>query len=236
MAFADEPVDYACRSFQCGWSGRQQAAADIAARAQQLARGLGLIDPAFRSIRPSPMRKFRAGDPGPILDMTPAELTDRIERRGRYDPPRYPAPVSSRGYELSYRNDALGLDPSHLAISIRAGDCGPGWVENRVRVSPHTDNLLWRNPERGIQILEAMVQAWNPEWACAFATISMPWSPDDEVNNARIRPWLAWTAKPLRPRPEPNYGRPYPYPFPLDKAGPAAEVRPWRGGELRIWP
>jgi hypothetical protein len=236
MAFADETVTDIYRDFECGWSARQQTAADIADRVQHLARRLGAIDPAYGRIRPSPgMRKFRSGDRGPILDMTPAELAELIDRRGRFDPPRYPAPVSPTGYRVLYRNDLMGLDPSHFSVSIRAGEYGPGWVENRVEVWPQTDHPLWLDPERALQLLDAMVEIWEPEWASACASMLNPSSPGEEITS-RVRPWLAWTAKPLQPRPNPPYGRPYPYPFPLDDAGPPTEVRPWHGGELSIWP
>src|SRR4051794_22262308 len=114
MAFADETVSDIHRDFECGWAVRKQTAADVADRVQHLARRLGAIDPAYGRIRPSPgMRKFRLGDRGPILDMARAELADLIERRGRFDPPRYPAPVSPTGYSVLYRNDLMGLDPSY---------------------------------------------------------------------------------------------------------------------------
>jgi hypothetical protein len=160
--------------------------------------------------------------------MASAELTELIERRGRFDPPRRPAPVSPTGYDVLYRNDLKGLDPSFLSISVRAGGYGSG-AENRVRVWPERDHPLWREVERGVEVLDAMVECWDPEWACAYRFV-----PGQEL--PRVRPWLAWMAKPLQPRPSPPYRRPYPYPFPLDYAGPPAEVRAWHGGELQIWP
>lgn len=236
MGFADETPDDIRRAFQCGWSERPQTAADIGGRVQKLARALGAIDPAFARIRPDPgMRRFRAGDRGPILDMPLPELAELIDRRGRVDPPRYPAPVSPIGYDLLYRNDLRGLDPSFLSVSIRAGEYGPHWVENRVRVRPQAAHPLWWDLERGIEVLDAMVQIWEPEWAGAYTSILNPASPGESITS-RVRTWLAWTLKPLQPRPNPPFGRPYPHPFPLDHAAPPAEVRPWHGGELRIWP
>jgi hypothetical protein len=163
--------------------------------------------------------------------MPRAELAGLIERRGRFDPPRFPAPVSPQGYHTLYRNDLMGFDPSHLSITVSAGAYEYGANENHVWVWPNTDHPLWRDPECGIQVLDAMVQTWEPEWAITYGSAS-----EGEETKSRVRPWLAWTAKPLEPRPKPPYLRPYPYPFPLDDAGPAAEARPWRGGELRIWP
>lgn len=237
MAFADELVSpYSGRRFECGWSDRPQAAADIADRVIGLARGLGHVDPAFGGLRPDPgARKFRVGDQGPVVDMAPASLADMIDRRGRFDPPRFPAPVSPAGYNLLYRNDLMGRDPSFLFVSVRAGRHGPDWPENRVDVRPSAEHSVWRDPERGLLILGAMVDIWKPEWACAYYSTAVLSSENNEVSS-RVRPWLAWTAKPLQPRREPPYARPYPAPFPLDDAGPPAEVRPWRGGELRIWP
>ena len=181
------------------------------------------------------MRKFRAGDRGPILDMALPELTDLIERRGRFDPPRFPAPVSPQGYHVLFRNDLMGLDPSHLSITISAGAFEHGANENGVTVWPNTDHFMWRDAERGIEILDAMIQCWDTEWACAYAFAPRSRSENGNTESS-IRPWLAWTAKPLQPRPRPPFLRPYPYPFPLDDAGPPAEVRAWRGGKLDIWP
>jgi hypothetical protein len=166
--------------------------------------------------------------------MAAAELAELIERDGRFDPPGYPAPVSPEGFNLLYRNDLGGLDPSYVSLSVRAGQYGQGRVENRVELRPDTKHELWRDPERGVEILDAMVETWSPEWASAYALVRSR-SEQNEVG-ARARPWLAWTAKPLQPRPNPPYGRPYPAPFPLDDAGPPNEIRAWRGGELCIWP
>jgi hypothetical protein len=236
MSFADENVEYDGRSFVCGWLERPQTAADIATRSQDLARRLSAIDPAYGRLYPDPgARRLRPGDPGPILEMETESLADYIDRRERFDPPRFPEPVSPTGYHFAYRNDCMGNDPSSFGMIIRAGQYGPGGVENRAEAWPAIEHPLWRDVGAGIMFMDAMVQAWKPEWACAYSrppalpiAISQGPSP--------VRPWLAWTLKPLQPRPDPPFRRPYPYPFPLDDAGPPAEVRPWLGGELRIWP
>jgi hypothetical protein len=234
MDFANEPVGYSGRRFECGWPGRPQAAADIAGQVMHLAQRLGTIDPAYRLLRPDPgMRKFRPGDLGPIVDMKPAELADLIDRHGRFDPPEPPAPVSQTGYNVLFRNDLKGTDLASLWVTVRAGVFGAGSMENRVGIRPHNGHELWRNPERGLEVLDAIVEVWNPLWACAYALVNVP--EDDEIGS-RARPWLAWTARPLQPRPNPPYARSYPAPFPLDDAGPPAEVRSLYGGELQIWP
>ena len=237
MAFADEPVDYLSRCFECGWSACPQSALDIAAQVQSLARRLAAIDPAYERLRPDPgLRTYRAGDLGPIVDMETTALAELIDRRGRFDLPRYPRPVGPQGYSVLYRSDHRQRHPSFLSVSIRAGQYGEGWRENRVHASPEPGHRVWRDPELGIQVLDAMVETWVPEWACAFShTTELPPS-GEGVGKSRIRPWLAWTAKPLQPRPAPPFNRPYPHPFPLDEAGPPAEVRAWQGGELQIWP
>jgi hypothetical protein len=236
MPFADEPFGYSGRRFECGWSERHQSAIDIAERLQKLARRLGAIDAAYERIRPDPgLRTFRPGDLGPIVEMDTAELANQIDARGRCDPPRYPEPVGPTGYRVLYRSDHVRRAPSFLTISVRAGEYGPGRRENRVEVRPDEEGAVWQDPERGIQVLDAMVDVWEPEWASAYALAALPPSEDGEVGS-RVRPWLAWTGKPLRPRPIPPFSRPFPAPFPLDGAGPAAETRPWRGGELQIWP
>src|SRR5258708_6266418 len=209
MPFADEPVEFHARSLQCGWSERAQAPPDNAARAQQFARRLGVIDPAYERIRPDPgMRTYRPGDLGPIVDMETAALADLIDRRGRFDPPRYPAPVSPTGYRLLYRSDHKRHNPSSLSVSIRAGEYGPGWVENRVDVRPDVEHALWRDPKLGVRVFNAMVAVWAPEWACAFAHVTELLPPEGNEVRSRNRPWLAWTAKPLQPRPVPPFNRP----------------------------
>jgi hypothetical protein len=235
MAFADEPVEHGDRCIDCGWSVRPQTAADIAARVQQLARRLAVIDPAYGRLRPDPgMRTYRPGDLGPIVEMTTEMLEDLIDRRGRFDPPRFPAPVGQTGYRLLYRGDFKMRNPSFLSVSVRAGQYGTGWVENVVKVWPDVDHPMWRFPEIGLQVLEALVDVWDPEWACAYGAPVELRPEDNEIS--RSRPWLAWTAKPLQPRPNPPYARAYPYPFPLDDAGPPAEERQWHGGKLQFWP
>ena len=223
--------------FECGWSARSQSAIDIAARVQDQARRLGKLIPEYGRLRPDPgMRRFRPGDLGPIVDMATDELGELIDRRGRFDPPRFPAPVGPTGYRVLYRSDHMARNPSFLAVSVRAGEYGPGWRENRVKVWPDADSPIWRDPERGIEIMETMVEAWEPEWACAYGSIMEPLAPEGGKVRSHVRPWLAWTAKPLRPRPVPPFNRPFPHPFPLDDAGPPADRRGWHGGELQIWP
>jgi len=103
-----------------------------------------------------------------------------------------------------------------------------------VEVQPDVDHSLWRSPEQGIKVLDALVDVWEPEWACGYGPPVEDRPEDNEFS--RARPWLAWTLKPLLPRPNPPYARPYAFPFPLDHAGPPAERGPWHGGELQIWP
>jgi hypothetical protein len=235
MPFADEPVGYTGRQFECGWSDRRQTAAEIADQIIGLAQRLGAIDPAYGRIRPDPgPRKFHPSDLGPIVDMDPAELAALIDNRGRFDPPKAPAPVGPGGFSLLYRNEVKGIDPSFVSLSVRAGRYGPGPQENRVGLRPDTKHEVWRDPECGLEVLDALLDTWNPEWACAYALVHGRSESGEADSHAR--PWLAWTLKPLEPRPNPPYVRPYPAPFPLDRAGLPAEVGAWRRGELSIWP
>src|SRR6185312_15256152 len=145
------------------------------------------VDPAFGRLRPDPgMRKFRPGDLAEVVNMEPADLADLIDSRGRFDPPKPPAAVSQTGFNLLYRNDLKGLDPSFLSLSVRAGQYGPGRVENRVGLRPDTKHELWKDLDRGIEVLEALVETWDPDWASAYALID---TDDDEIGS---RPWLAW--------------------------------------------
>ena len=186
MAFADEPVGYSGRRFECGWSGRSQTAADIADRVRGLAQLLGEIHPAWGRICPDPgMRKFRPGDLCPVVDMDRVELADLIDCDGRFDPPKPPAPVSPKGFSVTYRNDLKGLDPSFLSLSVRAGQYGGGWAENRVGLRPDAKHELWRDVGRGVEVLEAMVGAWDPEWASAYALVQFS-SENNEMNSRAL--------------------------------------------------
>lgn len=236
--FADTPSDYGMRKFRCGWPDRRESAADIAARAQRFARRLEAIDPAFgrfghdrrsesEDILPD-LEDLLSDYNGPITSMALNELAEEIDHYDRFDPPPRPAPVGPAGYSSTFGDEAVTYDPSKFAFTLNAGVYGGGRPENCIEAWPHPTHPLWRDIERGVQFLEATVECWDAKWGCAFQSIF------DGGRNMRIRPWLAWTAEPLQSRLEPF--RPYPYPFPLDDADPPAEVRPWRGGQLSIWP
>ncbi len=229
MLFADIPSDYGDRTFVCGWPDRADTAADIAARAQRFARRLEAIDPAYGRIGHDRRGKTLRPDNGPpVVDMSPHDLAEEIDRRDRFDPPKFPSPVSPAGYDVMFGNEAKKSCPSDLGVMIRVGVYGSCGYENYLTAWPHQHHSLWQDVDRGIQFLEAIVEPWDATWGAAYRLLQI------EPGVMRLRPWLAWTAEPLQPRPSPL--RPYPAPFPLDQAGPAAEIRSWRGGELSIWP
>jgi hypothetical protein len=237
MAFADETAYYVNRHLVCGWGARAQSAIEMAARAQKFAQRLGAVDAAYERLRPDPgLRTYRPGDRGPIVEIETTVLADLIDRRGRFDLPPYPAPVGPHGYHVLYRSDHAKRHPSALSVSISAGQYGDGRAENQVEVSPELDHEIWRHPDLALQVFDAMADIWAPEWACAYAFMGEYPVPGEQPSKPRTRPWLAWTAKPMQPRPVPPFNRPFAYPFPLDQAGPPAEVSQWRGGELQFWP
>ena len=159
----------------------------------------------------------------------PAEdLAELIEERDRVSPPAFPCPVGPRGYHITLQG------PSHRSQGGVAGfhafvGARKPLTDNTVTLDIWKESAVWRDQAQGVAILEALIDAWEPESAIAFAFLR--WG-----EPMRERPWLAWTAKPLHPRPVPPFGREYPYPWPLDDAGPPAESPQLRDGELQIWP
>jgi hypothetical protein len=235
MAFADEPVSYTGRRFECGWDDRRQTASEIADRLVWFAQRLGTIDPAYGQIRPDPgPRKFRVGDLGPIVTLQRTDLVASIDKE-RFDPPAAPRPVGPGGFSLLYRNDVMSNDPSFVVLLVRAGRYGAEYSTNRVQLRPETKHELWRDIDRGAEIMDTLVETWEPQWACAYALAHSQLAADEE-SGSKARPWLAWTERPVQPKRASPYDEPYPPPFPLDHAGRPAEVRSLRGGELCIWP
>jgi hypothetical protein len=224
-------VGYTGRRFECGWDDRRETAAELAHRLVWLAQRLGTIDPAYGRMRLDPgARKFRDGDPGPIATMQRTDLAALIDR-DRFDPPSAPKPVSPQGFSLLFRNDLAGYDPSFAWLLVRAGRYGLEDSANRVRFQPESKHELWRDISRGVQVLDMLIESWEPQWACAYA-LAHDGRDTGQAGN-RARPWLAWTAK---PSPDTRDAEPYPPPFPLDHAGLPAQTRPLRGGELCVWP
>jgi hypothetical protein len=230
--FADEQRHIG-RRFFAGWPYRQEDAHSVAQRIHTMARGLAKVHTAYGELWPFlAIRKLRPSDPGPVLDMPADALADLIDRRCRFDPPKLPAPVGPSGYSIVLANNRpgpRGSDPLYCGGSFKVGIYGTGPF-NEIDLEFHDASPLWRNIDEGIEIVDALRDAWGAEWVSASAHIPA-WE-----EGKRDRPWLAWLAKPLSPFPTPPYWYAVPHPFPFDHAGPPAIVRAEFGGELKIWP
>lgn len=227
-SFAEE-IDHTSRSFVCGWSARAESSDSIARGIQALARALAVIEPAYGELWPFfEARNIRPGDPGPVLRISPSDFGKLIDRRARFDPPQYPAPVGPEGYSITVAANRYLVDQLGISISIRAGDCrtDPYWYNN-VHITLNNDSTIWTSVDRGRQVLSAMIEAWSPQWGCASAFIftDNDAASDDSSLNV-YRPWLAWAAA--------GAARPH-EPYDFTAADRPGEVQQADGGELRIW-
>ena len=225
--FVDE-IDHTFRSFACGWSARAESSDSIARRIQALARALAAINPAYGELWPFfEERNIRRGDPGPVLRISPGDFGKLIDRRARFDPPRYPAPVGPEGYSITVGANRYMTDQLSIWLGIRAGQSrtDPYWC-NSVDLTLNNDSTIWTSVDCGRQVLSSMIEAWSPQWACAFAFIFTDnGAARDDSSLNRYRPWLAWAARGA-PRP--------PEPYDFTAADRPGEVQQADGGELRI--
>lgn len=215
------------RRFACGWGSRPESPKAIAERIQLLNTRIAEIEPAYGELWPLfAARAIRPGrDPGPVLAMTSEGLGEVIDRRARWDPPRWPAPVSSGGYSLIMAANRTGLDPLDIGLSVQAGRWGD-WP-NQVSLEFHPDAPLLANVELGLQVLTALIEAMTPDRAYAYGYL-----PHNDDSRAQRIPWLYWERsgelEPLLPWQD-NYDW-------VERGGPPVQVRAERGGELKIWP
>jgi hypothetical protein len=231
--FAEE-TDHDGREFRCGWPLRAETAEEIAERIQRFARRLSEIEPRYGDLWPlfAP-RRLRSDDPGPVLRLELAELAGLIDRKCRFDPPPPPAPVDPNGFVVTLAGHPDQWQGQVPGVSVWAGASQPP-SDNHVTLRLDYASSVWTDEALGRFVVRALADAWEAEWAAAYASIG--WIDEEGWALSRHRPWLAWTAKPLHARPVPPYSRAYPYPMPFEDAGPPSETRQEHGGELQIWP
>jgi hypothetical protein len=218
--FADEPHHFS-RWIYCGWGARAEDALGVARRVQAMAAALAEADSELPVLWPQfAARAYHPAQAAPVFDMSFEDLGRLLDRWGRLDPPRCPAPVSSGGY--SFVLIGPQGDPSRLEMYIGAGST---WsTGNKIKLCLDGALPLWRDPERAARIQGALVESWQAEWALAGAFVLPPNWTNSELNQPP-RPWMTWSARPESA-----------FPLPLRDLGPPAEVRGEHGGELRIWP
>ena len=208
------------RNFTCGWSARAETALSIARRVQAMTRGLGEIDPRMRLLWPQfEARAIRPSDPGPVLDLSDESLADLIDRRARFDPPRFPAPVDPWGYMLALGGSPGRSEMLDYGALVEAGRRREAPFYNVVNVHFDQDHPIWRDPERASTLLGGLVNVWEAEWGYAAGR------PEGGSGDTYGHPLLTWAA---------SKGASAPRAF-ID-IGPPSDVRDYLGGELRVWP
>lgn len=224
MAFSDETSQWH-RWFNYNWGPRAETAEEIAQRLQAMARDFRRDEPdlsplwlqfSSRATRPTDLER--------VDELAIEDLSRLIDRRGRFDPPQLPAPVGPMGYSL-----LLGGPPStdparRLDISIRAGRTEDAWPGNGGVLNFLTDAPVWQDAERGLAILRAVVRAWEPDRAGAYAR--RPQRDDEPYDSSPpVRPWLTWK----------RHGADYQF-YEFTDVGLPTLVQSEFGGELRVWP
>lgn len=221
------------RVFACTWPERPEDGRQVAERLHELSGRLLEIPALAFDIWPAfDVRAPRVTDPGPVRSMTVEDLGRLMERRGRFDPPRLPAPVGPEGYDIAFGGHA-SFPPTRaaeLAVYIRIGRSRPRSL-NHAYVEPRLDSAIWSDPETSLRLLDSMIEVFEASWATAFGRI-----PSDPIPGAPgsicERPWMIWSTEP----PPPASWELQNWQRALSGFGPATEVRPHRGGRLSVWP
>jgi hypothetical protein len=218
--FADEDEHY-LRRLTASWPAFGESAQGLAGKIQGVVRRLAVIEPAYGEVRPIlAMRRPRPSDPGPVLDMTAEELASLIDRRMRFDPPPFPAPVDQDGYSIVLGPDRSGRDPRRLGVLISGGQYRSGaWDKFELR--PHRDSPIWREQDLALSVLDILIDVLDCHCAAAWAFVP-------EGEGGRRRPWLAWVSQ--------HAEHPLPFPFPFADAPPAPRQALYREGRLHTWP
>ena len=212
--------DHFARDFVAAWPGRGLSARDLADICQRLARHLAWIDPVYGDVRLNLYpRPFRPSDPGPILDMSGDELAGLIDRRARFDPPRFPKPVSEDGYWLTLGPDRSGLDPRTISLFLRGGSYGEGAWDD-LKVEPHIDSPIWQDVDLARNIIDDLIDITACHCVSASALIT-------EGPRGYRRPWMIWVAE--------GAGSPLPVSVQFSYETQPVEVTKHKGGVLKVW-
>jgi hypothetical protein len=224
VAFSDE-TNHDQRWFNCGWEPRAETALEIAQRLQTMARYIRQAQPELNPLWPYfSSRAIRMTDPGPVDEMAVEDLGRLIDRRARFDPPQLPAPVGPWGYSIELAGPPSPNRALRLGASINAGSVRNDWPGNRCIVNLHVDAPVWRDPETGLALLRALVKAWEPDGAGAYARFQSPGEAARDWVWGRVRPWLTWERIGAEPSSYEFVG-----------VGNPALVQQEMGGELKVW-
>lgn len=177
---------------------------------------LGRLWPQFEP------RAIRATDPGPVLHLSTAELGRLIDRRGRFDPPQLPAPCGPRGFSFVLVGNVLPVQRRQEVGFILHAGSSEATFENSVDFTLYNASGIWRDIGAGVRVLDAIVDAWDTDWALAEGTVF-----DDATDRMWLRPWMKWVREGqamhaiLLSRTE---------------VPPQGETTTHGGGELVVWP
>lgn len=222
MKYFDEAHE--TRWFSCGWTPRQEGARVMASRLRSLAAKFEAVEPILGRLWPQlKARPLRASDPGPLLAMADEELADLIDRRARFDPPAFPAPVGPGGYSLPLSSGRKGGDGVAFGGSVHF-DSLKYKLQEPVLFELGNESPVWQSAEMARGLLFALVEALGAQWAAAITMAHLGMREDGEGISER-RPWMCWAAS----------GHPIPSDWTLDVGAPI-DVRQEHGGQTSIWP
>jgi hypothetical protein len=182
-----DPEQFWRLHFRAEWSARPESAEQVASRIQLLTRRLSELEPTWGEIWPLFAARQSEFSRPHVLQYALEELAALIDRRGRYDPPRWPAPVGETGYHLILTVNRTGLDPFDVGVTVHAGDVRPQPC-NALSIDLHRASPLVGDLRRGVALVCAMVEAFEPMWVYA----KLPGASAD--GPFVVRPWLTWAA------------------------------------------
>lgn len=184
---------------------------------------LAPLDLLALELRPwTERRRIRPSDPT-VMDLSVADLGRLIDRKGRFDPPPLPAPVSREGYDLLLSSTQPDRDLDRIRFTFHVAQLDPG-SENYVRLNLHGRNPIWADEARCRQLLRALVDVWAPERA-AIRTAGIF---DHDAPHAWLRRyWMYWSKPGLESAS---------FPYCPPPAQPGERTESWLGGQLEMWP
>jgi hypothetical protein len=207
----------------CWRGGRAENAESIAVRLQTTVQRLASLGLEAVELRPwTERRVIRTSDPT-VTDLSIADLARLIDRKGRFDPPPLPAPVSAEGYSLLVSSTRPDDEVDRIRFTCHVAQLAPG-SDNYVRLNLHGRNPIWGDEARCREMLRGLIEAWAPERA-AIRTAGIF---DHDAPHAWLRRyWMYWSKAEAESASFPECPPP---------VQPGETVEPWLGGQLEIWP